>query len=30
MQLRLKDGTELRVSKSFQPEVRKLAERLKA
>lgn len=29
MQLRLTDGTELRVSKSFQPEVRKLAERLK-
>ena len=29
MQVRLSDGTELRVSKSFQPEVRKLAERLK-
>jgi hypothetical protein len=29
MQLRLSDGTKLRVSKSFQPEVRKLAERLK-
>lgn len=29
MQLRLSEGTELRVSKSFQPEVRKLAERLK-
>ena len=28
MQLRLTGGTELRVSKSFQPEVRKLAERL--
>ena len=29
LQLRLKNGAELRVSKSFQPEVRKLAERLK-
>jgi len=29
MQIRLTDGTELRVSKSFQPEVRRLAERLK-
>jgi DNA-binding LytR/AlgR family response regulator len=30
MKLRLTDGTELRVSKSFQPQVRKLAERLKS
>jgi DNA-binding LytR/AlgR family response regulator len=29
LELRLKNGVELRVSKSFQPEVRKLAERLK-